>query len=94
MTALERMRGAIEGGYGELAAVDAARQVRTMKALKGRSEDKVDELAAKEEQIQQLQQQLAVRIDNNMTIPYSRKYRGVHKILVRTWGARPGIYTH
>ena len=62
VTALERMKGTIEGGYGELATVDAMRQVRTLKALKNRSEDKLNELAAKEEQIQQLQQQLAVRI--------------------------------
>ena len=62
VTALEGMKGAIEGGYGELATVDAVRQVRTLKALKNRSEDKLNELAAKEEQIQQLQQQLAVRI--------------------------------
>ena len=60
--ALEGMKGAIEGGYGELATVDAVRQVRTMKALKSRSEDKVNELTAKDEQIQQLQLQLAVRI--------------------------------
>ena len=62
VTALEGMKGAIEGGYGELATVDAMRQVRTLKALKNRSENKLNELAAKEEQIQQLQQQLAVRI--------------------------------
>ena len=61
--ALEGMKGAIEGGYGELATVDAVRQVRTMKALKSRSEDKVNELTAKDEQIQQLQLQLAVRTD-------------------------------
>ena len=60
VTALEGMKGVIEGGYGELATVDAVRQVRTMKALKSRSEDKLNELAAKDEQIQQLQQQLAV----------------------------------
>ena len=59
--ALEEARATIEGAYGELATVDAARQVRTMKALKNRSEDKVNELAAKDEEIQQLQQQLAVR---------------------------------
>ena len=62
---LEGMKGAIEGGYGELATVDAVRQVRTMKALKSRSEDKVNELTAKDEQIQQLQLQLAVRTDSN-----------------------------
>ena len=67
VTALEGMKGATEGGYGELATVDAVRQVRTMKALKSRSEDKVNELAAKDEEIQQLQQQLEVR-------PTQKKY--------------------
>ena len=62
--ALEEIKATIEGAYGELATVDAVRQVRTMKALKSRSEDKLNELAAKDEQIQQLQQQLAVRVDN------------------------------
>ena len=63
VTALEGMKGVIEGDYGELATVDAVRQVRTMKALKSKSEDKLDMLAAKDEQIHQLQQQLAVRLD-------------------------------
>ena len=62
VTALEKMKGDIEGGYGELATVDAVRQVRTMKALKSRSEDKVNELAAKDEEIQQLRQQLEVNV--------------------------------
>ena len=59
---LEEARATIEGDYGELATVDAVRQVRTMKALKKRSEDKINELATKDENIQQLQQQLAVSI--------------------------------
>ena len=42
---------AVEGDYGELATVDAVRQVRIMKALKRRSEDRLNELAAKDEQI-------------------------------------------
>ena len=63
VSALEGMKGVIEGGYGELATVDAVRQVRTMKALKSKSEDKLNMLAAKDEQIHQLQQQLAVRFD-------------------------------
>ena len=63
MTALEEARVTIEGAYGELATVDAVRQVRTMKALKSRSDDKINELAAKDEEIQQLQHQLEVRID-------------------------------
>ena len=63
VTALDEMKLVIEGDYGELAkvSIDAVRRVRTMKALKSRSEDKVNELAAKDEQIQ-LQQQLAVRL--------------------------------
>ena len=64
VTALEGTKGAIEGGFGELATVDAVRQVWTMKALKSRSEGKINELTAKDEQIQQLQLQLAVRTDN------------------------------
>ena len=54
VTALEGMKGVIEGDYGELATVDAVRQVRTLKALNSRSQDKINELAAKDEQIQQL----------------------------------------
>jgi hypothetical protein len=65
------MKVVIEGDYGELATVDAVRQVRTMKALKSRSDDKVNELAAKDEQIQQLQQQLAVRV--HLRLLYSGK---------------------
>ena len=61
VTALDEMKLVIEGDYGELATVDAVRRVRTMKALKSQSDDKVDELAAKDEQMQQLQQQIAVR---------------------------------
>ena len=67
VTALEGMKDVIEGSYGELATVDAVRQVRTMKALKSRSEDKFNELAAKDEQIQQLQQQLVVNSKINIT---------------------------
>ena len=65
VTALEGMKGAIEGGYGELATMDAARQVKTALVLKKKSRVKVDELTARDEQIQQLQIQLAVRTDNN-----------------------------
>ena len=64
VTVLEGMRGDIEGGYGELATVDAVRQVRTMKALKSRSDDKINELTAKDEEIQQLRQQLEVNCNN------------------------------
>ena len=54
---LEGMKGDIEGMCGELTIVDAVRQVKTTMALKT-SKEKVDELTAKEEEIQQLQQQL------------------------------------
>ena len=60
MTALEEMKADIEGEYGELATVDAVRQVKTVKVLKAKNKDKVNELAAKDEEIQQLQQQLEV----------------------------------
>ena len=60
VTALEGMKEVIEGPCGELAIVDAVRQVKTTKALKTRSEDKINELAAKDEEIQQLQRELEV----------------------------------
>ena len=53
------LKGDIEGTCGELTIVDAMRQVKTAMALK-KSKGKVDELTAKEEEIQQLQQQLEV----------------------------------
>ena len=52
---LEGLKGDIEGTCGELMIVDALRQVKTTMALK-KSKDKIDELTAKEEEIQQLQQ--------------------------------------
>ena len=54
---LEGLKEDIEGTCGELMIVDAVRQVKTAMALK-KSKEKVDELTAKEEEIQQLQQQL------------------------------------
>ena len=51
MTSLEVMKGEVEGAYGELATVDAVRQVRTVKALK-----------AKRNEIERLQEQLEVRL--------------------------------
>ena len=56
---LEGLKRDIEGTCGELTIVDAVRQVKTAMALK-KSKEKVDELTAKEEEIQQLQQQLEV----------------------------------
>ena len=57
---LEGLKEVIEGPCGELARMDAARQVKTAITLKERSKLNVDELTAKEEEIQQLQQQLEV----------------------------------
>ena len=64
---LEGLKEDIEGSCGELTTMDAARLVKTALVLK-KSRIKVDELTAKDEQIQQLQQQLAVRIDSNIII--------------------------
>lgn len=55
VTELERMKGDIEGPCGKLATVDAVRQVMTAMALKEKSEEKLDELAVKEDEIQHLQ---------------------------------------
>ena len=52
VTSLEEMKGEVEGAYGELATVDAVRQVRTMKTLK-----------AKRNEIELLQEQVEVRLD-------------------------------
>ena len=57
---LEGLKGDIEGPCEELTIVDAMRQVKTVMTLKKKSREKVDELAAKEEEIQQLHQQLEV----------------------------------
>ena len=56
---LEGLKGDIEGPCGKLATADAARQMMTALALKRKGKDK-DELTAKDEEIQQLQQQLEV----------------------------------
>ena len=56
----EGLKDDIEGSCGELTTMDAARQVKTALVLKKKSKVKVDELTAKEEEIQQLQQQLMV----------------------------------
>ena len=62
VTALEGMKGDIEGPCGKLATADAVRQVMTAMALKEKSEEKLDELAAKEEEIQRLQRQVEVEL--------------------------------
>ena len=58
---LQRVKNDIEGAYGELAKLDAVRQVVTVKTLKGRESEvreRENEVLAKEEEIHQLQQQL------------------------------------
>ena len=62
VTELERMKSDVEGPCGKLATVDAVRQVMTAMALKEKSEEKVDELAAKEEEIQQLQVEMLEQV--------------------------------
>ena len=56
---LEGLKGDIEGPYGEMMIVDAVRQVKMSTALK-KTKDNADKLSVKEEEIQQLQQQLEV----------------------------------
>ena len=56
---LEGLKGDIEGPCGEMMTVDAVRQVKMSVALK-KSKDNDDKLSVKEEEIQQLQQQLEV----------------------------------
>ena len=51
VTSLEEMKGEVEGAYGELATIDAVRQVMTVKALK-----------ANKDEIQQLHDQLEVKL--------------------------------
>ena len=62
-TALEEIKGDIEGPYKEFLKLDAMRQVATMKALEKREsemKEKSDELVAKDEEIQRLLQQLNI----------------------------------
>ena len=66
VTVLEGMREDFEGPCGKLATVDAVRQVMTVKALKEKSVEKVNELTAKDEEIQRLQEQLEV----NFILPH------------------------
>lgn len=58
---LEQMKANIEGPYGEVARIDAVRQVVMMRALRKKEREvreKTDESAAKDEEIHQLQQEL------------------------------------
>ena len=58
VTALEEIKADVEGDYGDLATVEAVRQVKITKSLKNRR----NLLAAKDEEIQQLQEQLEVKV--------------------------------
>ena len=61
LRSLEEMKPVIEGPCGEVARADAVRQVVMMRAILGRETEvrrKTDELAAKDEEIHQLQQEL------------------------------------
>ena len=61
VASLEEMKADIEGPYGEVARIDAVRQVVMMRALRRREievREKTDESAAKDEEIHQLQQEL------------------------------------
>ena len=58
------MKADIEGPCGTIARADAVRQVVMMREMHARDAEvrrKVDELTAKDEEIQQLQQQLQVK---------------------------------
>ena len=57
LTEIEKMKGDIEGPGGDLATIDALRQVKTAMALK---REKVDLLAAKDQEIQHLQHKFEV----------------------------------
>ena len=58
---LEEMKTDVEGPCGDVARIDAVRQVLMMRAVLGREaevREKTDEAAAKDEEIHQLQQEL------------------------------------
>ena len=61
VSGLEEMKADVEGSYGELAKVDAVRQVMTVKAIQQHKKENDDEMTTKDEEIQQLRQQLQVR---------------------------------
>ena len=61
LTSLEGMKADIEGPYGDVARIDAVRQVVVLRALKKRDtevKEKNNESTAKDEEIHQLQQEL------------------------------------
>ena len=61
VSSLEEMKADVEGSYGGLAKVDAVRQVMTVKTFQQRKKENADEVIAKDEENQQLRQQLQVR---------------------------------
>lgn len=61
VTLLKKIKADIEGPYGELAKLDAVKQVTTMKILKRKDaevREKTNELTAKDDEIQRLHLQL------------------------------------
>ena len=60
VSGLEETKADIDGSYGELAKVDAVRQVMTVKAFQECKKKKADDAIAKDEEIQQLQVRLEV----------------------------------
>ena len=58
---LEEMKAEVEGSHGVLAKPDAVRQVMSMKIFQECRKENADVVIAKDEEIQQLRQQLQVR---------------------------------
>ena len=54
VSGVEGMKTDVEGSYGEIAKVDAVRQVMTVKAIQQHKKENADKLTTKEEEIQQL----------------------------------------
>ena len=73
MTLLKKMKADIEGPYGELAMLDAIKQVTTIKVLKRKDaevREKTNKLTAKDDEIQRLrlrleQQQVRLHVLSN-----------------------------
>lgn len=63
LRAIEEMKDNVEGRYGDIARADAVREVTMIRALKKREEEvqeKIEESAEKDDEIQHLQQELEV----------------------------------
>lgn len=83
---LERVKADIEGVYGELAKLDAVRQVVIVKNMQQKELEvrgKNDELRAKDEEIQRLQQQLEQVQVITLTVYYCMqvKFGPVHPLI-------------